>query len=310
MKKIAAILWILMSVGCAQTEREASSGAPERAAPSPAAADAFTVVAHRGASSYLPEHSLAAYALGYGQGADYIEPDLVLTRDGVLICVHDLTLERTMAIENVYPDRARENGRWYAIDFTLEELRRVPLHGGFPDAPPGHHVVTFEELVRLVQGLNERTGRRVGILPEIKAPQFYESTPWSIEKEVVSALAEFGYRERDDLAIIQCFDREALLRMREELGCELRMLWLLKELPDPGELARVAGHVDWLGPNRERLEEPGARAFLSEARALDMPVIPWTFLGDLEAMRRFRTELGVSGVFTNNPDVGVRAAGR
>ena len=87
------------------------------------------VIAHRGASGYLPEHTLPAYALAHGMGADFIEPDLVLTRDGHLICLHDIYLQETTNVEQLFPDRARDDGRWYAADFTLDEIRRLPGRG-------------------------------------------------------------------------------------------------------------------------------------------------------------------------------------
>ncbi|WP_416374910.1 glycerophosphodiester phosphodiesterase family protein, partial [Methanothrix soehngenii] len=95
---------------------------------SPAITEEKLVIAHRGASGYLPEHTLEAYALAYGMGADYVEPDLVLTKDGVFICLHDIHLESTTNVEEVFPDRAREDGRWYAADFTLSEIKQLKVH--------------------------------------------------------------------------------------------------------------------------------------------------------------------------------------
>jgi len=86
------------------------------------------VIAHRGASGYLPEHTLEAYAMAYTMGADYIEPDLVMTADGVLICLHDIHLERTTTVEEVFPGRARADGRWYAADFSLAEIKQLNVH--------------------------------------------------------------------------------------------------------------------------------------------------------------------------------------
>ena len=83
------------------------------------------VIAHRGASGYLPEHTLAAYALAHGQGADYVELDLVRTKDGAFVCLHDVYLDRTTNVAQVYPDRKREDGRWYAADLLLTEVRSL-----------------------------------------------------------------------------------------------------------------------------------------------------------------------------------------
>ena len=86
------------------------------------------VHAHRGACGYLPEHTLPSYALAYGMGADYIEPDLVLTKDGIFICVHDIYLEDTTNVEEIFPDRHREDDHWYAIDFLLSEIKSLTVH--------------------------------------------------------------------------------------------------------------------------------------------------------------------------------------
>ena len=137
------------------------------------------VIAHRGASGYLPEHTLPAYALAHGMGADFIEPDLVLTRDGHLICLHDIYLQETTNAEQLFPDRARDDGRWYAADFTLDEIRRLQaeerLDSRFPKGASRFAVPAFTEMIELVQGLNGRTGRAVGIYPELKAPAWHRA---------------------------------------------------------------------------------------------------------------------------------------
>ena len=92
----------------------------------PAFADKV-VVAHRGASGYLPEHTLASKAMAYAMGADYLEQDVVMTRDGALMVMHDLTLERTTDVEQRFPERAREDGHFYVVDFTLDELRQLRI---------------------------------------------------------------------------------------------------------------------------------------------------------------------------------------
>ena len=86
------------------------------------------VIAHRGASGYLPEHTLESYAMAYALGADYIEQDVVLTKDKVFICLHDIYLEPTTNVEELYPERKREDGHWYAADFTLEEVKKLRVH--------------------------------------------------------------------------------------------------------------------------------------------------------------------------------------
>ena len=112
------------------------------------------VIAHRGASGYLPEHTLEAYDIAYGLGADYIETDLVRTKDGAFICLHDIHLDRTTNLAVAYPDRKRKDGRWYAADLSLAEIRSLDAHerlaGRFPKGDSQFGVPTFEEMIEIV----------------------------------------------------------------------------------------------------------------------------------------------------------------
>ena len=126
-----------------------------------------TVNRHRGASAYAPEHTLAAYRLAIEQGADYVEQDLAVTRDGVLICLHDETLERTTNVEDVFPDRARMDSsgrqRWLAVDFTLAEIRQLDAGSWFDKSFARERIPTWAEAVALI-------GIRAGLYPELKTP--------------------------------------------------------------------------------------------------------------------------------------------
>ena len=127
-------------------------------------------MAHRGASAYAPEHTLAAYRLAIEQGADFVEQDLAVTRDGVLICLHDPSLERTTNVEEVFADRFTEieyEGKtrraWLANDFTLAEIKRLDAGSWFDPKFAGERVPTFDEAVALVKG-------KAGMFPELKTP--------------------------------------------------------------------------------------------------------------------------------------------
>src|SRR5262245_8809484 len=136
------------------------------------------LVAHRGASSYAPEHTIAAYRLAIEQRADYVEQDLQITKDGVLVCLHDLTLERTTNVEEVFPDRYRNDAspdqpagsqpakHWYVSDFTLKEIKQLDAGLWFNEKFKGARVPTFQEAIDLVRG-------RAGLYPETKAPEVY-----------------------------------------------------------------------------------------------------------------------------------------
>lgn len=281
--------------------------------PSPEGTPRCEVIAHRGASAYLPEHTLEAYALAYGQGADMIEPDVVLTRDGVAVCSHDVTVPNKALMGERFPDRAREDGEWYFADFTLEELRCVgqsPGRGG--ETLPGLQLATLDACLALVGRLNEKTGRSVGVIPEPKRPSFHRAEGLPIEPVLARVLAEHGYTDRGDLAVIQCFELDSLKLTRDSLGCDLRLVYLCGgDQPISDEtLDEVASFADGIGPSWKLIESDeggdGVDPRLVE-RALGrgLLVYPYTFGTDTERQRRF-VEMGVTGIFTNNPDVSRR----
>lgn len=269
---------------------------------------ACLVIAHRGASAYLPEHTLAAYALAYGQGADVIEPDVVMTADGRLVCSHDTTVSNRGAMERAFPGRAREDGEWYYIDFTLEELRSLgesPGRGG--ERVEGLRMATLGECLALVGELNRRTGREVGVIPEPKRPAWHLEQGMDLAAALVSELSEAGYVNRSDNAVVQCFELAALRRMRGELGCDLRLVYLCGDPVSDGVLDEVASFADGIGPSFKLVEteEGGAGEdpmLIERALARGLGVYAYTFGTDRARQRRF-VERGVSGLFTNNPDI-------
>ena len=170
------------------------------------------VIAHRGASGYLPEHTLEAKAMAYAQGAHYIEQDLVMTKDDHLIVLHDITLDRTTDVDEKFPNRARDDGRFYAIDFTLEEIKTLKATEGFrlengekvqgyaarfPLGQSNFSVPTFQEEIEMIQGLNQSTGKDIGIYPEIKQPAFHRNEGKDISTAVVNVLKEYGYTNKE-----------------------------------------------------------------------------------------------------------------
>lgn len=281
-----------------------------------AAAPAQTlIIAHRGASGYLPEHTLPAYAYAHAQGADMLEPDVVLTKDGVPLCSHDITLERTTNAEAIFPNRARSDGHWYAIDFTLDELRTLDVDGPqdrFKHAggiAPGFKLATLREMLDLVRTLNATTGRSVGIVPELKRPSFHRDAGLPMEQPVVALLAEFGYRARADACILQCFEAATLRTVRDELKCDLRLLLAVGEqsqLEAIGGVSGVAQIADVLAPNKKLIDDSAGK-LVADAHAAGLVVIPWTFGTDEAELGRFIHQYGVDAMFCDYPDVALRA---
>ncbi|HYW92446.1 MAG TPA: glycerophosphodiester phosphodiesterase family protein [Gammaproteobacteria bacterium] len=281
-----------------------------------------TVIAHRGASGYLPEHTLAGYAMAHAMGADFLEPDLVMTRDGVLIARHDVILEDTTDIAAVFPDRSRADGHWYAADFELAEIRRLQARERtehrFRRDSHGFPVPTFEELLQLVAELNRLTGRGTGVYPETKEPDFHRAAGLPMEEPLLALLERYRYREAADPVFVQSFDPENLRHMRESLGTKLRLVQLVSDAASvtPGGLDTVAAYADAIGPDRRLIDPddagdaPGPR-LVQDAHARGLLVHPYTFRADAvdpryadfeSELRRFCFEFGVDGVFSDHPD--------
>jgi glycerophosphoryl diester phosphodiesterase len=298
------------------------------------------VIAHRGASGYLPEHTLLGKALAYGQGADYLEQDVVATRDGELVVLHDLYLDDVSDVTTRFPEKRRRDGRHYVIDFDLAELRQLMLFerrtpGGrtakYPQRFPAElgiaRIATLEEELRLIQGLNKSTGRIVGVYPEIKDPAWHREHGVDLARALVAKLEEFGYSGPNDAALVQCFDAHELSRVKDELHCRLRLIQLASAEPayadllTPAGLERVAGYAHGLGPSYSQLlqEQGGAPRLTGLARAargVGLRLHPYTFrreglpsyAGTLEHLLDvFFTEVRVDGLFCDYPDVAVKA---
>lgn len=307
-----------------------------------ASAQRPVVIAHRGASGYLPEHTLEAKALAYGLGADFLEQDLVATKDDALLVLHDVHLDRVTDVAERYPDRARPDGRWYARDFTLAEIRGLRVTERldeqrreavypqrFPARSGSFRINTLAEEIALVQGLNAATGRRVGIYPEIKRPAWHREEGADLSALLLQALVQAGVTP-DSLPVwIQCFDAAELGRLRKEFATPFRLVQLIGEndwgesdtdydaLRTPQGLAALAATADAIGPWVGQLYtlddrgRPRAAGLAADAHAAGLAVHPYTFRADdlaegfpdLENMIRwFVAEVRVDGLFTDFPD--------
>ncbi|MCC7031669.1 MAG: hypothetical protein IT179_02425 [Acidobacteria bacterium] len=271
-------------------------------------------VAHRGASAYAPEHTLAAYRLAIEQGADFVEQDLAVTKDGVLICLHDPSLERTTNVEEVFPSRftevdygGRKRRAWLANDFTLAEIKRLDAGSWFDPKFAGERVPTFDEAVALIEG-------RAGLFPELKTPDIYEGRDVPFEELVAAALDRHGLRGPDadpkTPIILQTFGEGSARRLATmKIGVPVA---LLIERGDGWDEARVRswqGIVQDLAPaKRIVLDNP---AFVTWAHDAGLTVTPYTFRSADSGrfpsvaveMAHYLYTLGVDALFTDNPDV-------
>lgn len=204
------------------------------------------IIAHRGASGYLPEHTLAGKSLSYGMGADYIEQDVVLTKDDHAIVIHDIYLDEITNVSEVFPHRSRQDGRYYAIDFLLSEIKLLTVTerfhhqskivvypGRFPINTSKFQISTLIEEIELIQGLNKSTGKNVGIYTEIKFPSWHRRQGKDISKIVLNILSEKGYSKKSDNVYIQCFDPIELKRLRHELNSQLKLIQLIDDSSIP-----------------------------------------------------------------------------
>jgi glycerophosphoryl diester phosphodiesterase len=295
------------------------------------------VIAHRGASGYLPEHTLEAVAVAHAQGADYIEQDVVLSKDRVPVVLHDVQIDTVTDVAKRFPDRHREDGRFYAIDFTLAELKtlhvneRIDLKTGkaalssrFPLGAGLFRIPTLEEELELIAGLNASTGRRAGIYPEIKAPKWHRELGFDISPIVLEVLARHGYATKRDPCYLQCFEIEEVKRVREELGYQGRLVQLIGGRRDPDGtdptsaegLAILARHADGIGPAIPLVVQTNSDGVLTPtdlvrlAHAAKLEVHPYTVRVDalpsgLSAQALFNALFqgaGVDGVFADHPD--------
>ena len=283
-----------------------------------AQANAPFSVAHRGASAYAPEHTADAYALAIAQGADYVEQDLCITRDGILVVSHDPSLERTTDIEELFPDRAtvvQTDGapvkRWFVEDFTLAELKRLDHGSWFDPKFAKSRLLTFQEAIDLVKG-------KAGLFPELKTPGRVRAKGFDMERAVADVLAKNGltkavHKGRPAVQL-QVFEEDSLRRLTALLPgvprtylvgtAEGAARWL-----SAGGLDEVKTFATGIGPAKALIEADPA--IVTRAHAKGLTVVPYTFLAHGNAdrnalvaeMKKFVGTYKVDGLFTDNPDL-------
>lgn len=265
------------------------------------------VIGHRGASGDRPEHTLASYELAIDQGADYIEPDLVVTKDLVLVARHETELSGTtdVASREEFEDRRKtiEIGGhtvagWFAEDFTLAELRTLRARERVPTARPAntafnglYQIPTFDEVIRLVKAKEEETGRRIGLYPELKIPT------WLLQEAgidtvdlLVTQLKQNGFDTADAPVFVQVFEVGPLQRLNKLIDTPLILLvgpeggpydepdmrWA--QMITPTGLAEVAQYADGIGPWMGHVINPdlAPTALVGDAHKQGLKVHPWT----------------------------------
>jgi len=335
-----------------------------------AADDTAIVIAHRGASGYLPEHTLAAYYVAILQGADYIEPDLVMTRDGRLVARHENEISQTTDVAARPEFSSRRKTRtidgvpvegWFTEDFTLAELKQLRARERIPKIRPANarfdgmfEVPTLEEVLDLLRAVNAgrpKDGSRlpVGIYPETKHPSYFASIGLPMEAPLVRILHRYGYRGRAAPVFIQSFETGNLRRLATLTRLPLIQLLTDRgapydlaasgdprsyaDLATPAGLAEIARYARGVGLNKNMIFPPRADGstgtptrVVHDARHAGLLVHAWTFrqentflpagdrvglnpgdAGNLDAEIARFLELGIHGIFTDQPDIGVRA---
>ena len=274
------------------------------------------IIAHRGASGYRPEHTLEAYELAIELGADFIEPDLVSTRDGVLIARHENDLSETTDVADhpKFSDRRKTKriGRneptgWFSEDFTLAEIKTLRAKERLPSRDQSHNgrfqVPTFQEVLDLARRKSAETGRTIGVYPETKHPTYFRSLGLALEEPLLATLEAAGYRDRNAPVYIQSFETGNLQELRRRTDLPLIQLLEVqgqpfdltaagdartyRDLAAPEGLAAIATYADGIGPNKRlivpidaggRLQPP--TSLVADAHRAGLLVHAWTFRSD------------------------------
>lgn len=319
------------------------------------------IIGHRGASGERPEHTRAAYELAIEQGADYIEPDLVMSKDGILMVRHENEISQTtnIATKRQFASRftskvidGQEISGWFTEDFTFDELKtlrakeRLPeLRNSNRDYDNEFSIMSFEEVLKFVQLMERRTGRVIGVYPELKHPSYFKSIGLPQDELLVQELNSFGYRDASDAVFIQSFEVSILQTLSE--ATDIRLIQLIGDKGTPPDqpnlnfadmvtqdgLRRVARYADGIGVDKShvitrnilgRLGAPSQVVDIAHKNNLLVHV--WTFRaenyflpegmkssldpaqwGDMKAEIKAYRDAGVDGLFTDHPDLAVTA---
>jgi glycerophosphoryl diester phosphodiesterase len=299
---IGALFWAL--AGCSQVE---SSPMIKTLTGNPP-----IIIAHRGASGERPEHTIASYTLAIEQGADFIEPDLVLTKDGVLVARHENEISETtdVARHAEFADRkvsklvdGESKTGWFTEDFTLAELKTLRARERLPQLRSANtafdgkfDIPTFEEILTLAKVEGEKRGQAIGVYPETKHPSYFISIGLPHETPLLALLTRFGYKDASAPVFIQSFEVGNLQMLRSKT--KLRLIQLMDEKDSPADrpdltytdmatlagLKAVAAYANGIGPNKAMIIPRSVignlgtpTALVANAHSAGLAVHPWTF---------------------------------
>ena len=294
------------------------------------------IIGHRGASGHRPEHTLESYTLAIEMGVDAIEPDLVSTKDGVLVARHENEIGATTDVADKFPSRkvtkridSHDVTGWFTEDFTLAEIKSLRARERLPfrshDYDGQFLVPTFEEVVELAARQSRAVGREIAVYPETKHPSYFRGIGLPLEERLVALLETHGLTTPASPAFIQSFEPSSLKLLRPLT--RVRLIQLLDEGADasPTRLTEIASYANGVGPNKLLVIPVDARGQLGaptslvrNAHAAGLFVHVWTmrrepqflpagYQGDLEKEMRQFADLGVDGLFTDFPDVAADA---
>jgi glycerophosphoryl diester phosphodiesterase len=293
------------------------------------------IIGHRGASGHRPEHTLEGYRLAAEMGADFIEPDLVSTKDGVLIARHENEIGGTTDVEVKFPARRTTRtidgqtiSGWFTEDFTLAEIKTLRARERLlfrSHAYDGQFAIpTFDEVIELAQRLGRELNRPIGVYPETKHPAYFRGIGLPLEEKLIASLAKHGWDRKDAPVFIQSFEPDSLRLLRGKTSVSLIQLTSDASMLDAAGLKRIAAYADGIGPEKRLVVPIGADGsvgaptdLVQRAHAAGLLVHIWTIRVDKQFLpagyhgraeaefEQFR-DLGVDGIFTDFPDVAAK----
>jgi glycerophosphoryl diester phosphodiesterase len=268
--------------------------------------------------------------MAHAMNADFIEQDLVLSKDDIPIVIHDIYLDDVTDVATKFLDRKRNDNRYYVIDFTFDELKTLsvterfnPKTGEqfypnrFPKNKGNFKLHSLQEEIELIQGLNKSSSKNIGIYPEIKEPEFHRKEGKNLTEIVLKVLSDYGYKTKTDHCILQCFDAKELERIRTELQSELFLVQLIEFPEETKQLEHFATYADGIGPYYKQIlsEKVNGKftftSLVSDAHQLGLKVHPYTFRADSlnefssfeEMMQTLLIDANIDGCFTDFPDL-------